>query len=210
MCLQLTTGCLALQAAPLTVEEAPRDTAADSFVAAQLQRASISGREAEGMLLGEGGLDSAAAEQLRRDMEERVARASEGGMEPQQLEGYGQEVGPRPLVCRPNAAGDVTAVPVAVVGDLPACSLSEVPISVGCLRLSGCSGGVTAEGVQAGCGQGVMAPLGAQAAGMHRYGRQQLAEHGQQVEHKRCTYAAVAHAAVACLLEKKHADGMAG
>ena len=87
---------------------------ADSFVAALLQRASISGQEAEGMLLGEGGLDPVAAEQLRRGMEERVARASEGRMEPQQLEGYGQEVGLRPLVCRPNAAGDGTAVPAAV------------------------------------------------------------------------------------------------
>ena len=112
LCLQLITDCLALQAAPLAGEEAPRDTAADSFVAALLQRASISGQEAEGMLLGEGGLDSAAAEQLRRDMEERVARASVGGLEPQQREGYGQEVGLRLLVCRPCASGDVTAVAV--------------------------------------------------------------------------------------------------
>lgn len=62
------------------------------------------------MLLGEGGLDPEAAEQLRRHMEERVARASEGGMEPQQREGYGQEVGLRLLVCRPYAARDVIAV----------------------------------------------------------------------------------------------------
>ena len=113
LCLKLITDCPALQAATLAGEEAPRDTAADSFVAALLQRASISGREAEGVL-GEGGLDSAAAEQLRRDMEERVARASEGGMEPQQREGYGQEVGLRLSVCRPYAAKDVTAVAVAV------------------------------------------------------------------------------------------------
>ena len=112
LCLQCISGCPALQAAPLAGEEAPRDTAADSFVAALLQRASLSGREAQGMLLGEGGLDSVAAEQLRRDMEERVARASEGGMEPQQREGYGQEVGLWLVVCRPYAAGDVTAVAV--------------------------------------------------------------------------------------------------
>ena len=114
LCLQLIRDCPALQAAPLAGEEAPRDTAADSFVAALLQRASIGGGEAEGMLLGEGGLDSGAAQQLRRDMEERVARASEGELEPQQREGYGQEVGLRLLLCRPYAAGDGTAMAGAV------------------------------------------------------------------------------------------------
>ena len=114
LCLQLVRDCPALQAARPAGEEAPRETAADSFVAALLQRASISGGEAEGMLLGEGGLDSGAAQQLRRDMEERVARASEGVLEPQQQEGYGQEVGLRLLLCRPHAAGDGTAMAGAV------------------------------------------------------------------------------------------------
>ena len=72
----------------------------DSYVSAQLQRASLSDGAADGlpdqdMVLAEGGLTREAAQQLRRDVEMRVKAASEGTLKLDtslQSAAYGQEV----------------------------------------------------------------------------------------------------------------------
>ena len=72
----------------------------DSYVSAQMQRASLSDGAADGlpdqdMVLAEGGLSQEAAQQLRQDVELRVKAASEGTLQldtSQQSAAYGQEV----------------------------------------------------------------------------------------------------------------------
>lgn len=72
----------------------------DSYVSAQMQRASLSDGTADGlpeqdMVLAEGGLSQEAAQQLRQDVEMRVKAASEGTLQldtSQQSAAYGQEV----------------------------------------------------------------------------------------------------------------------
>ena len=72
----------------------------DSYVSAQLQRASLSdgavdGLPDEDMVLAEGGLTAEAARELRRDVEVRVKAASEGALQldtSDQSIQYGQEV----------------------------------------------------------------------------------------------------------------------
>ena len=72
----------------------------DSYVRAQMQRASLSDGAADGlpdqdMVLAEGGLSQEAAQQLRQDVEMRVKAASEGTLQldtSQQSAAYGQEV----------------------------------------------------------------------------------------------------------------------
>ena len=72
----------------------------DSYVSAQMQRASLSDGAADGlpeqdMVLAEGGLSQEAAQQLRQDVEMRVKAASEGTLQldtSQQSAAYGQEV----------------------------------------------------------------------------------------------------------------------
>lgn len=72
----------------------------DSYVSAQMQRASLSDGAGDGlpdqdMVLAEGGLTCEAAQQLRRDVELRVKAASEGTLKldtSDQSAAYGQEV----------------------------------------------------------------------------------------------------------------------
>ncbi len=72
----------------------------DSYVSAQLQRASLSDGAGDGlpdqdMVLAEGGLTAESAQQLRRDVEMRVKAASEGTLQldtTEQSAAYGQEV----------------------------------------------------------------------------------------------------------------------
>ena len=72
----------------------------DSYVSAQMQRASLSDGTADGlpdqdMVLAEGGLSREAAQQLRQDVAMRVKAASEGTLQldtSQQSAAYGQEV----------------------------------------------------------------------------------------------------------------------
>ena len=72
----------------------------DSYVSAQMQRASLSDGMADGlpdqdMVLAEGGLTQEAAQQLRQDVELRVKAASEGTLQldtSEQSASYGQEV----------------------------------------------------------------------------------------------------------------------
>ena len=72
----------------------------DSYVSAQMQRASLSegaedGLSDQDMVLAEGGLTAEAAQQLRRDVELRVKAASEGTLvldTSEQSAAYGQEV----------------------------------------------------------------------------------------------------------------------
>lgn len=76
----------------------------DSYVSAQMQRASLSDGTADGlpdldMVLAEGGLTREAAQQLRQDVELRVKAASEGTLKLDtslQSAAYGQEVRYRP------------------------------------------------------------------------------------------------------------------
>ena len=78
----------------------------DSYVSAQMQRASLSDGGADGlpdqdMVLAEGGLNQEAAQQLRQDVEMRVKAASEGTLKldtSQQSAAYGQEVSNIPLM----------------------------------------------------------------------------------------------------------------
>ena len=85
----------------------------DSYVSAQLQRASLSdgagaGLPDEDMVLAEGGLTAEAAQQLRRDVELRVKAASEGTLQlasSEQSAAYGQEVRIMPYtLCRTDDA----------------------------------------------------------------------------------------------------------
>lgn len=72
----------------------------DSYVSAQMQRASLSDGTADGlpdqdMVLAEGGLSQEAAQQLRQHVEMRVKAASEGTLQldtSEQSAAYGQEV----------------------------------------------------------------------------------------------------------------------
>ena len=72
----------------------------DSYVSAQMQRASLSDGAADGlpdqdMVLAEGGLSQETAQQLRQDVEMRVKAASEGTLQldtSEQSAAYGQEV----------------------------------------------------------------------------------------------------------------------
>ena len=80
--------------------DAAREGVDDSYVSAQLQRASLSDRGAGGlpdedMVLGEGGLTQEAAEQLRKDVDMRIKAASEGILQlgtSDTTAAYGQEV----------------------------------------------------------------------------------------------------------------------
>lgn len=77
-----------------------RDWGDDSYVSAQLQKASLAEGGAEGlpdedMVLAEGGLTRDAAEQLRKEVELRIKAASEGTLQldtSAQAASYGQEV----------------------------------------------------------------------------------------------------------------------
>ena len=101
------------QQLPGTTDEAAVDTVMgeaeeerlrldDSFVSAQLQRASLADGAAddlpdEDVVLAEGGLTAESAQQLRRDVEMRVKAASEGTLQldtSEQSAAYGQEVQP--------------------------------------------------------------------------------------------------------------------
>lgn len=72
----------------------------DSYVSAQMQRASLSDAAADGlpdqdMVLAEGGLSQESAQQLRQDIESRVKAASDGTLQldtSEQSAAYGQEV----------------------------------------------------------------------------------------------------------------------
>ena len=85
----------------------------DSYVSAQLQRASLSDGAADGlpdqdMILAEGGLSREAGQQLRQDIERQVKAASEGTLQldsTEQSAAYGQEV------CRHSKRG-IDCVPL--------------------------------------------------------------------------------------------------
>lgn len=85
----------------------------DSFVSAQLQRASLADGAAddlpdEDMVLAEGGLTAESAQQLRRDVEMRVKAASEGTLQldtSEQSAAYGQEVRTHHHTCFSNQSG---------------------------------------------------------------------------------------------------------
>ena len=82
----------------------------DSFVSAQLQRASLADGAAddlpdEDVVLAEGGLTAESAQQLRRDVEMRVKAASEGTLQLDTSErsaAYGQEVQTHRHTCLSN------------------------------------------------------------------------------------------------------------
>lgn len=87
-------------AAGISEAEAAANRLDDSYVSAQLQRASLSdgaadGKPDEDMVLAEGGLTAEAAQQLRQDVEQRVKAASEGTLQLDTSEEsavYGREV----------------------------------------------------------------------------------------------------------------------
>lgn len=84
----------------MTDAEAAREWVDDSYVSAQLQRASLAeggagGLPDEDMVLAEGGLSQEAAEQLRKDVDVRIKAASEGTLQldtSAKAATYGQEV----------------------------------------------------------------------------------------------------------------------
>lgn len=91
----------------MTDADAAREWVDDSYVSAQLQRASLAegadgGLPDEDMALAEGGLSHEAAEQLRKEVDLRIKAASEGTLQldtSAEAASYGQEVSHTMLFC---------------------------------------------------------------------------------------------------------------